>query len=84
MNHLTDDHSPVRPGWTCRATGGLWPCTTARTALLVMFDGDRRGLILHLGAQLADAIDDYAAQNSGSIPPGLAERIMGWALALPE
>ena len=84
MKALTDSHDPARPEWTCTATGHPWPCTVARTALLAQFANDRRGLILHLGARLADAIDDFAAQTHGDVPPGLTDRFMGWVPELPE
>ncbi|WP_244879671.1 hypothetical protein [Micromonospora aurantiaca (nom. illeg.)] len=57
---------------------------TAVTELRVAYAGNRAGLILFLGAQLADAIDDYAAQDSGTVPEGLTDRFLGWAIDLLE
>ncbi|SCG37077.1 NADH-FMN oxidoreductase RutF, flavin reductase (DIM6/NTAB) family [Micromonospora siamensis] len=68
----------MRPLWRCRACGAEWPC---QPALLVEYRGDRTGLLIYLGALLAEAGDQLAQLNGHARPDGLHERFLGWARA---
>lgn len=67
-------HVPARPSYRCRACGLDWPCQHARLALLIGFQGNRLGLMVYLGAQLARALQELPDVH----PAVLAGRFLYW------
>ena len=72
------DHMPIRPDWTCKVCGHLWPCADRRGALLAEHGTDRLSLLIYLSACLYDAIDDLTGvPDAGDMD--LYTRFLGWA-----
>ncbi|MEQ4301199.1 flavin reductase [Plantactinospora sp. B6F1] len=67
-------HVPAHPSYRCRACGAPWPCQQARLALVTAFRGDRVGLMVYLGAQLARALRERPDVH----PALLAGQILYW------
>ncbi|GLZ56467.1 flavin reductase family protein [Micromonospora sp. NBRC 107095] len=67
----------MRPLWRCRGCGAPWPCQPARLALLAEYRHDRVGLLVYLGALMAEAGAQLTRLHGR--PADLHERFLGWA-----
>lgn len=70
----TVPHPPSRPVWDCLACEKPWPCDPAREQLAVQYAGDRIGLSVYLGIQLARA----AGEAPHLTAEELHERFVAW------
>lgn len=67
-------HTPLRPGWECRACRDPWPCHPARVGLRRELDTDRLGVSLYCAAQFASMAQDLGAERADV----LYARCFGW------
>jgi len=69
----TGQHHPA-DSYHCRTCAAPWPCRQARLTLLIDFEGDRVGLMVHLGAHLARALRQLPDRH----PATIAGQILYW------
>ncbi|MDG4792433.1 hypothetical protein [Micromonospora sp. WMMD1082] len=73
---LDDQHTPLRPAWTCGTCDGdaPWPCPPARVRLAERYGRDRVSLSMYVGALLTAALDDRPQDDPGE----LTTRFVAW------
>ncbi|WFE44261.1 hypothetical protein [Verrucosispora sp. WMMD1129] len=73
---LGDQHTPLRPAWTCGTCepGTPWPCSPARVRLAEAYGRDRVALSMYVGALLTTALDELPAADPGE----LVTRFTAW------
>lgn len=76
-------HLPRRPSWDCAACDKPWPCAPAKVLLSEEFEGNRLSLSVYMSAQLHDALNETATNDSGHRIGDLFDRFMDWLPAGP-
>ncbi|GGQ58076.1 hypothetical protein GCM10010166_30000 [Couchioplanes caeruleus subsp. azureus] len=71
------EHLGRPPGWDCAACAQPWPCTQAKSELLVEFAGRPTLLTLYLSSYMSAAAKDLTAHD-GRPPADLWQRFLGW------
>jgi hypothetical protein len=74
MPEPTPEHTPRRPGWTCRDCGEAWPCRTRQTMLREEFRDQPVAVVLYLAGCYEEASGHLTDLPSDVV----YSRMFGW------